>query len=498
MLEGLHLLAGKLAPGDGPDWQRPGPIDSRALPKARLMTPAIADRAVDAASRAVAAMAKLSVADRAKALRWIADALQEQSEAIAGAVTIETGCPKDQAVALQVLSAVGVLRAYADLAEYHEFAEVRPGMRGGEVLVQKHPVGVAVGIVPWNVPVFLACMKLGPAIAAGCPLILKPSPETVASMGLFAAVLAKAPLPSGAVQMLTGDRELGAKLVEHANVAKVSFTGSTSAGRAVGRACAQRFARCTLELGGKSAAILLDDFDFNATRDQLFLAMLQNNGQVCGAQSRVLVPVDRYKDFVDQLVGLFEGLTVGDPRQTGCDIGPVATLAQAEKITAMLGRAERDGARVLAEARVAGSNGAYVVPKLFAVDEPKLEIAREEVFGPVVTVLPYRDVGDAVALSNHSDYGLSGSVWSPDIERAVAVARQLRTGSVGINSKKILDFGAPFGGFRNSGLGRELGPEGIEAYLEPTAILAPHLQFVGPATGQGHTKPTGGKKTHET
>lgn len=449
---------------------------------ASLMTAHHLDEAIGHASAAAPAIAALPVGARASALRWIADQLDAIQDPLAAAITSENGCPADQAVALQVLSASGLLRACADIAEHHPFTQHRPGLRGGEVLIQKHPVGTAAGIVPWNVPVFLACMKLGPALSAGCPIILKPSPENLLSIGLFAAILARAPLPEGAVQLLTGGRELGRALVAHPGVAKVSFTGSTQAGRAVGAACAQRLARFTLELGGKSAAILLDDFDFAASREQLFLAMLQNNGQVCGAQSRVLVPASRLDAFTEDLAGLFEALTVDDPRKAGTDIGPVATLAQRDKVQGFIERAVRDGAAPIATARVRQEGGAYAQPTLFLVRDANLEIAREEVFGPVTVIIPYRDEAEAVTLANNSVYGLSGSVWSTDVERAIGLGRKLRTGSVGINSKKILDFGSPFGGFRDSGLGRELGPEGIEAYLETSAILAPTRQFDGPAS----------------
>jgi aldehyde dehydrogenase (NAD+) len=446
------------------------PIDEQMLDAPALASVANVDPALARASGAH--VPELSI--RLAALRALADRLEADAEAIAALTTLEIGCPKDQAVALQVKSACGVLRALADLGEVHDFASERKGLRGGRVQVRKLPVGVVAGIVPWNVPLFLASVKLGAALATGCPIILKPSPENALSMARFAEHVVALGLPEGLVQMLIGDRDVGAALVADARVAKVSFTGSTRAGAAIGQICAARFARCTLELGGKSAAILLDDCDIDAVAPELFLAMLQNNGQVCGAQSRLLVPAHKAARFTEQLVALFQSLRTGDPRQAGIHIGPVATDAQWEKISGMISAALRDGAKPLAGADFSAlpDRGYYVPPTLFAAT-PDMVIAREEIFGPVTVVMPYRDDAEAVALANDSAYGLSGSIWSPDIARAARLAAQLRTGTVGINSKKILDFGAPFGGFRASGVGRELGPEGLDAYLEPMAILIP-------------------------
>ncbi|KFL48008.1 NAD-dependent aldehyde dehydrogenase [Sphingobium sp. ba1] len=332
-------------------------------------------------------------------------------------------------------------------------------------------MGLAVGIVAWNVPMFLACEKLASAIAAGCPIILKPSPENARTMQIFGEAVMALDLPKGMIAVLTGDRDIGRRLVADPRISKVSFTGSTAAGQAVAEVAARRFARCTLELGGKSAAILLDDFKIEDRAHELFLAMIQNNGQVCGAQSRILVPRGKTGAIRDGIAALFDGLKVGDPLDPATDVGPLATRVQSEKVKAMYADALAAGALKIGGAHGAGS--ACLVDPALLLTAPDARIAQEEVFGPLTALIEYDDVDQAVAIANDSVYGLSGSVWSPDLNRSIHVARRLRTGTVGINSKRILDFGAPFGGFRASGIGRELGPEGIDSYLESSSILLP-------------------------
>jgi aldehyde dehydrogenase (NAD+) len=453
------------------------PIDEQPFASVRLAGETEANLALARAEAARSSAEVLDIPTRASALRALARLLREDATALAALVTRENGCPSRQAVALQVLSAVALLQSYATLVERHRFEEPRQGFRGGRVLVQKVPVGVSVGIVPWNVPLFLACMKLGPAIAAGCPIVLKPSPENATSAHGLATAIARLDLPPGMVSVLTGGRELGKRLVADPRVAKVSFTGSTAAGREVAAMCAGRFARCTLELGGKSAAIVLDDVDFERALPELLLAMLQNNGQICGAQSRVLLPNSHFERWSQMLADAFKRLVIGDPRREEVDIGPVISAMQRSRVEGALHSALVEGARPLAGGKrpTEPGQGYYIEPTLLVDVSRTMAVAREEIFGPVIVALPYDDDEDAIALANDSDYGLSGSVWSSDIERATRIARRMRTGTVGLNSKNILDFGSPFGGVRDSGIGRELGPEGIDAYLEVKSILIPQL-----------------------
>ena len=468
-----HLCGGELVTGQGEVVECISPHDGSVWNEGSTVGIDAVEKVVAAANAAMPAAAATTVEERAAALRMLADLLEDEQDFLAETITLENGCPSAQSKSLQVLSAAALLRAQEHLTEIHVFREKRNGMRGGDVFIHKHPVGVSVGIVPWNVPIFLSCMKLGQAIAAGCPVILKPSPENITSMARFANIAARLPLPAGMVSVLNGGRELGAALVAHPAVAKVSFTGSTRAGIEVAQSCAARLARCTLELGGKSAGILLDDFELDAFEAPLFKAMLQNNGQVCGAQTRILVPRSRLGDLTEQLSDFFNKLKVGPGKQVETQIGPVATKSQQSRVLGCVRRAKQEGAIYLGGASYADApEGACFAPAaLFRCDDPNLTLVREEVFGPVIALIPYENEDQAILLANDNDYGLSGSVWSPDRDRAKKVAERLRTGTVGINTSNILDFGAPFGGFRRSGIGRELGPEGIDAYLETSATL---------------------------
>jgi aldehyde dehydrogenase (NAD+) len=434
---------------------------------------------VDAAAQAAAAAldgpwGATTATERADLIRRVAQRLQGRAEELAALVTDEMGSPAKFAIFGQALAPAFVLDGCADVAEGFPFEAERPGVVG-PCLVQKVPVGVAAGIVPWNVPVFISCMKLGAALAAGAPIILKPSPEAPVSSFLLAEVLVEAGLPEGAVSILPGDADVGRYLVSHPLVDKVSFTGSTAAGRTVGATCGELVRRCTLELGGKSAGIILDDADLATTVPQLLDAGLQNNGQVCAAQTRILVPREREGEIVDALADHVRALAVGDPRDPGTDIGPVVSARQRDRVEGYIREGSAGGARLVTGGGRPGGldEGFYVEPTLFAGVDNTSRIAREEVFGPVLTVIPYAGVDEAVALANDSDFGLSGSVWTADRDRGVAVAGRIRTGTCAVNSGVVVEPRNPFGGFKSSGIGREMGPEGVEAYLETRTIVLP-------------------------
>lgn len=471
-----HWVGGRWVEGDGERFAQRSPIDRSLIGEVVLAGADNAELALASASDALAAAAALSIDRRAAALRDLALALEGCGPEIAAQLTLENGVPSKQALPLQVLSAVALLRAMGDLVEAHSFEETRKALRGGIVKVVKLPVGVVAGISPWNVPIFLACIKLAPALAAGCPIVLKPPPQTAFSNHLLARCISSLDLPSGMINILTGDRLLGRTLVADRRVAKVSFTGGLQGGREVAAACAHRLARLTLELGGKSAALLLDDIDPQTVLPELLAATLQNNGQVCGAQSRLLIPRRRFDEIAGRFSQAVDGLQVDDPRLPNVDIGPVISDEQRTRITASIDQALARGAQILGERdreAVCRLPGSYVPPTVVTGVAPTDPIAQEEVFGPVVVLLPYEDVEEALRVANATSFGLAGSVWSSDPGRALAVARHMKAGTVAINSRRILDFGAPFGGIKLSGLGRELGPEGIDACLEACSILVP-------------------------
>jgi len=344
----------------------------------------------------------------------------------------------------------------------------------GPALVRREPVGVAGCIVPWNVPFFVTILKLAPAMAAGATVVLKPAPETPLDAIILADAIRAAEVPAGVINIVPAGREVGEHLVRHPGVDKIAFTGSTVAGRRIASLCGEQLKRVTLELGGKSAAIILDDADLAATMGGLLPAMIMNNGQACVAQTRVLAPRARYREVVDALVDAMKQAPVGDPMDPMTMVGPLVAARQRDRVEGYIALGKKEGARcVLGGGRPAGqAKGWYVEPTVFADVTNQMKIAREEIFGPVVAVIPYESEADALRIANDSDYGLSGSVWTADADHGLAVAKQVRTGTYTVNGF-AMEFSAPFGGYKCSGVGRELGPEGLEAYLERKTINLP-------------------------
>jgi aldehyde dehydrogenase (NAD+) len=440
------------------------------------------DRAVEAAKAALAGpYPLLTPAERAGYLRKLSLAIQARSQELADTITAEMGSPASWALMGQVYSASMVLDGWADLTETFPFEELRAGALG-PVLVRKEPVGVAAGIIPWNVPLFIVALKLGAALAAGAPMILKPSPETPLDAYLLGEILDEIELPKGMVSILPAGREVGEYIVRHPGVDKVGFTGSTAAGRKVGAICGEMLKRCTLELGGKSAAIILDDADLASAIPMLMPSALMNNGEACIAQTRILAPRGRYDEVVDAVAEAVKGHTVGDPADPTVAVGPLVAERQRDRVLGYIEKGRAEGATlVVGGGRPAHlDKGWFVEPTLFTDVDNRMTIAQEEIFGPVLAVLPYDDPDQAVAIANDSDYGLSGSVWTQDVEAGIDVARQVRTGTYGINAFGTLDLRNPFGGFKASGVGRELGPEGLSAYLETKSIVLPG-DYVPPA-----------------
>jgi betaine-aldehyde dehydrogenase len=440
------------------------------------------DRAVEAAKAALAGpYPQLSPAERAEYITKLSQAISARSQEFAEVITAEMGAPASFALMGQVLAPTMVLDGWAELTKAFTFEEIRAGALGPN-LVRKEPVGVAAGIIPWNVPLFIVALKLGAALAAGAPMILKPSPETPLDAYLLGEVIDEIELPKGMVSLLPAGREVGEYLVRHPGVDKVSFTGSTAAGRKVGAACGELLKPCTLELGGKSAAVILDDADLSSTIPLLMPSALMNNGEACIAQTRILVPRSRYDETVDALADAVRSQVVGDPADPTTAVGPLVAERQRDRVMGYIEKGRSEGAKVA----VGGGRpstmerGWYVEPTLFVDVDNAMTIAQEEIFGPVLSVIGYDDEADAVRIANDSDYGLSGSVWTTDVERGIGVAKQVRTGTYGINAFGTLDMRSPFGGYKNSGVGRELGPEGLAAYLETKTIVLP-MDYTPPA-----------------
>ncbi|HWJ97240.1 MAG TPA: aldehyde dehydrogenase family protein, partial [Acidimicrobiales bacterium] len=331
-------------------------------------------------------------------------------------------------------------------------------------------VGVVGAIIPWNVPLFEAVMKVAPAVIAGCTVVLKPSPETALDPYVFAEIMEEAGLPKGVLSIVPGGREIGEYLVTHPLVDKITFTGSTAAGMKIGAACGALLRPVTLELGGKSAAMVLDSADVAAIVPQLLDAGIMNNGQACVAQTRILASRENYANVLDAVTEAVAALVVGDPLDPATQVGPVVAERQRERILGLLDTGRSEGARVTTGGgRTSHEKGWFIEPTVFGDVDNKMTIAQEEIFGPVLSVIPFDDVEDAVRIANDSQYGLSGSVWSADVDEATAIAKRIRTGTINVNHFAMA-FGAPFGGYKNSGLGRELGPEGVDAFMEKKAL----------------------------
>ncbi|WP_457540206.1 aldehyde dehydrogenase [Williamsia sp. R60] len=460
---------------DGSDHKAINPANGDVLGTVTLAGIGDVDAAVAVARRSFDAgvWAGRTGAERAAVLRAAADAIEQLGDAAVDLATRQLGCPRWFAAMALIPSSMAQLRYYAGLVADEDTDEVRTDGTYRSI-VAREPVGVVAAITPWNGPLAGETLKIAPALAAGCSVVLKPPAETALTAYLLADALSAAGLPDGVLSILPADREVGEHLVRHRDVDKVSFTGSTAAGRRIMGLCAERIGRVTLELGGKSAAIVLDDADpDHFVRSILPMAMLIN-GQACIAQTRVLVPRSRKGDIEDALSAALAALPVGDPFDPQTQIGPLVSQRQRDRVEGYLRLAAEEGARVIGGGRP-DSDGFFVEPALLTDVTNSMRVAQEEIFGPVVALIPYDDVDQAVVLANDSIYGLSGSVWSGDADRAIAVARRIRTGAVSINGAPQA-FNAPFGGYKQSGLGREMGPEGLASYRELKSIA------IGPAS----------------
>ncbi|MET9741115.1 aldehyde dehydrogenase [Streptomyces sp. NPDC006422] len=404
--------------------------------------------------------------ERADAMEALAKAIEARAPELATTVSAENGMPIKLSAAANVFLPVALLRYYAQLARDFAWQENRPSPGGSSTRVVREPVGVVGAIVPWNYPQALAMMKIAPALAAGCTVVLKPAPETALDAVLLADAAEAARLPAGALNIVPGTADAGKALVSHPGVGKIAFTGSTRTGRHIAQECGQMLRPVTLELGGKSAAVILDDADIDATASALADVSFPNNGQTCYASTRVLAPRQRYADVVEALTDIAATLHVGDPLVPTTDIGPLVSAEQRRQVERFISLGKVQGARLTTGGRRPAhlERGWYLEPTVFADVDNGMTIAQEEIFGPVLAVIPYDNEHHAVALANDSKYGLAGSVWTTDRERGAAIASRMQTGTVGVNGYR-LDLTSPFGGHKASGLGQELGPEGLQAYL---------------------------------
>ncbi|WP_370181045.1 aldehyde dehydrogenase [Rhodococcus wratislaviensis] len=440
-----------------------------------VASPAEIDDAVAVARRAFdeGPWPQTTPAERGEILAKAAKLIEERGDALNALISSEMGQPPAMVGMMQQTPSLATLNFYAGLANEFEWEQTRTGAFG-QTKVLREPVGVVAAVLAWNVPLFLAVNKLSPALLAGCTVLLKPAPESPLSTHLLAEIFAEAGVPEGVISVLPGGAETGEYLVSHPGIDKITFTGSSPVGRKIGAIAAQNLKRCSLELGGKSAAIILEDADLASTMPMLVMSGLMNTGQACVAQTRILAPRSRYDEVLDALVAGAGFMTVGDPSDPAAQLGPLISEKQRDRVEGYIAKGKEQGARVvLGGGRPEGlDKGWYVEPTIFADVDNSMTIAREEIFGPVLSVIPYDSEDEAIKIANDSDYGLAGSVYTTDIDHGLAVAKQIRTGTYAINWYAF-DPGSPFGGYKASGIGRENGPEGLEAFCETKSVLMP-------------------------
>ena len=399
--------------------------------------------------------------------------LEDRGDLFKFLLKAETGQPATIVDIMQYGAAVSGLQYYATAAEKFTWKDIRDGLYG-QTLVLREPIGVVGAVVAWNVPLFLACNKLGPALLAGCTVVLKPAAETPLCANALADVFSEAGLPEGVLSVVPGGPDTGRALIANPELDKFTFTGSSAVGKEIGKLAAERLTACTLELGGKSAAIILEDADLDSSLPMLAFSGVMNSGQACVAQTRILAPRSRYDEIVEKVAGFVAMMPVGMPDDPGAAIGPLISEKQRERVEGYIKQGIEEGARlVTGGGRPEGlDSGFFVQPTVFADVDNSMTIAQEEIFGPVLAIIPYDTEDDAIRIANDSVYGLAGSVWTTDHAKAIEIASKIRTGTYAVNMYAF-DPGAPFGGYKNSGIGRENGPEGIEQYIEHKSVLLP-------------------------
>jgi aldehyde dehydrogenase (NAD+) len=416
---------------------------------------------------------RMRPAERSELMQALLDELTARADELAHLIGSENGTPQMVLRPAQVDNGLDVLRYYTELAANFEVESWIEGVYS-PALVRQEPVGTVAAILPWNVPFFLAILKVAPALAAGCTIVLKAAPETPLNAYLLAEAAHAVGLPPGVLNVLAAGVKSSEALVTHPGIDKVAFTGSTAVGKRIAGLTGPHLKRLTLELGGKAAAIVLDDADLASTMPQLIGVSLTLSGQFCTAQSRILVSRDRYDEAVEMYATIAAGLPVGHTFDKGTFIGPLISERQRDRVLDYVEIGKQEGATLVTGGGKPAhlDRGWFVEPTVFRDVKSDTRIAQEEIFGPVVAFIPYADEEAAIAIANDSAFGLHGTVWTSDVEKGVDVGRRIRTGTYSVNALS-LDPAAPFGGVKNSGLGREMGREGFAAYLEPKTITVP-------------------------
>ncbi|SDH88378.1 aldehyde dehydrogenase (NAD+) [Actinokineospora alba] len=461
-----HVIGGRLVDGAGERIDVVNPATEEVIASVPAGTAADVDAAVEAATAAFAAWSATSPADRAAAIRRVSEGIAARRDELAATITAEMGSPLSFSTKVQASLPAATSAGIASLIENgYSFAE-----EIGNSLVLREPVGVVGAITPWNYPLHQIVAKVAPALAAGNTVVLKPSEVAPLNANLFLEILAEAGIPAGVVNLVHGTGPVvGEAISRHPGIDMVSFTGSTNAGKLVTQAASETVKRVALELGGKSANVVLDDADLARAVKIGVANTYINGGQTCTAWTRMLVPAALHDQAVELAAAAAAKYTVGDPLDAATRVGPMSSAAQRDRVLEYIKVGQDEGATVAYSAADLPERGAYAPPTVFAGVRQDMRIAQEEIFGPVLSILPYADEDEAVSIANSTIYGLAGAVFSGDQDRAIAVAKRLRTGQVDVNGGAFNAL-APFGGYKQSGNGRELGKYGLEEFTEVKSI----------------------------